>query len=152
MQICLLLMLFWYGLISWQMWFWEFSSWSKILFVCVIMLFYWGGFVDCLIFIVCVCVLGIETHSPFLLLLLGSGDKWSSRQLFLDAIHPTEGKRSNIHCIISGRICWKWHNFCRVKKTSVYTELSNSIRAVIFKFRVIFNFHIKIDRFFFLLF
>ena len=99
-----------------------------------------------------VCILGVETHSPFLLLLLGNGDKWSSRQLFLDAIHPTEGKRSNIHCIVSGRICWKWHNFCRVKKTSVYTELSNSIRPVIFRFWVIFNFHIKIDRYFFFAF
>jgi len=90
--------------------------------------------VDCLIFIVYVSVLGVEVHFPFLLLLLGSGDKWSSKQLFLDAIHPTEGKGSNIHCIVSGRLCWKWHSFCRFKKTPIYTELSNSIRPVIFKF------------------
>ncbi|XP_069331176.1 HMG box transcription factor BBX isoform X1 [Eulemur rufifrons] len=31
----------------------------------------------------------------------GSGDKWSNKQLFLDAIHPAEGKASSIHCLTS---------------------------------------------------
>lgn len=30
----------------------------------------------------------------FLSLFLGIGDKWSNKQLFLDAFHPIEGKES----------------------------------------------------------